>query len=314
MLKKIFIVTPRGTVSDILITIAKAIIFSIILDRDLFFDGYEKDCKNNVLLNIYDVVDIEKIQNFLNKLNVNTIILYNLNNYIDNYNSNDNDNNNYNDNNILKYEYTEYNIDNFYDLMYNSSYTGHEIINIGTLNNINIPEKITNANNLYYEVLDIIDFTEYYKNKSEYIKNAIYPENYISFYLTLTDKSINDFSYYFNLPIYEINTIYKNKYLKIINDTCDSEDGYKGKLYISTQVIASNVNYDFYMELKNKYNFIDKYNFISNEEYMKYGNSNDVIDYIISKDAEFFIGNQLTSFSILMDNYFKKNSKYSKLI
>jgi hypothetical protein len=50
MVKKIFIVTPRGRVSDILITIAKGIIFSIILDRDVFFDGYEKDSIHNILL------------------------------------------------------------------------------------------------------------------------------------------------------------------------------------------------------------------------------------------------------------------------
>jgi hypothetical protein len=292
--KKIFIVKPKGNISDILITISKGIIFSIIFNRNIFIYGYE--IHKNIFLNMHNVLDINKIQLYLKNLNINITILNN----IDDINT------------IINYKHS--NINNFYKLMQESEYDKIECLNLDNLNNIEIPTDLTNANKLFYDLINIIDFKYYYKNKAQFIKNIIYPNKYISLYLTLTDEWIDYFKNYFNLDFDEINQIYKNKYLKIINDTCDKENGYIGKLYISTEIINSNKNYDYYIELKNKYNFIDKYDFISNEEYIQYGKSNDIIDYIISKNAEFFIGNQLTPFSLLITKYFENNNKYSKLI
>jgi hypothetical protein len=133
--RKIFILKPRGNISDILISISKGIIFSIIFNRNIFIYGYE--IHNNILLNMHNIIDINKIQLYLNELNINLLILNN----IDNVNT------------IINYEYTNENVKDFYKLMQQPKYCDIQCLNIDSLNNITIPNDLTEVNKLFYNIL-----------------------------------------------------------------------------------------------------------------------------------------------------------------
>jgi hypothetical protein len=83
--KKNLIIRPRCGLTNQLTCIAKGIIYAHITNRDLFIDNFQIDYRDyNNFINIYDIINIEKLQKTINNLNLNVIIQksINLNNTI----------------------------------------------------------------------------------------------------------------------------------------------------------------------------------------------------------------------------------------
>lgn len=69
-----------------------------------------------------------------------------------------------------------------------------------------------------------------------------------------------------------------------------------------------------FIEKLKKYSLVDKNHLINKDDVNKYRELYAIIDFIIAKDAEYFIGNDPSSFSHFINNYFKHKNKPSKMI
>ena len=81
MKRKIFIITPRGGLCNQLITIANGIIYGHYFKRDIYFDGFQIDYRNNdKIIEISKVLNLIKLQETINMLNLSTNILLSIDN------------------------------------------------------------------------------------------------------------------------------------------------------------------------------------------------------------------------------------------
>jgi len=93
-------------------------------------------------------------------------------------------------------------------------------------------------------------------------------------------------------------------------------DLYKNyNIYASTSLgLNDNINNDFYEEIKKKYNLIDKSDLIKDFKDNNYREILAIIDIIIAKDSELFIGTDWSSFSCNIHHTHIINDKKSILI
>jgi hypothetical protein len=286
--KNILIINLTSGLCNQLNTIAKSIILAEIFDRNIYFKSFQIHYNSNDnKLDFNEIINIDKLQENINKLKLNVKIHKSLNinpTEIIKLNSNN-----------QKYEYIKDYI-SLITLQKNVKY-----LNIECPISALIPEK-------YKEILDniVLDihFTDKFIHFASRIKETFNLNNYICVHLRMEDDCLNYMSSLLkNLSLKEIENIYKDIYTKEF----EKLSKYNVKIYICTSLgIYENNNNQFYKELKKKYNLIDKNDLLlsidlENNNYKcreLYG----IIDYLVAKDSTYFVGCDWSSFSILLYN------------
>ena len=303
-IKKILIIRPRCGLTNQLTCIAKGIIYAHITNRDLFIDNFQIDYRDyNNFICIYDIINIEKLQKTINSLNLNVIIKksINLNNTIKKINT-----------------FTNTKIYFLKDIIPILFYEeNNNIINLDIDNPIscNIPSEY---DKILQELMIEIDFVEQLQNIANNIIKKLNLNNYTCIHLRLENDAINYINGFSKLGYDNTNIVYKAKYLleyMFFNNNLNNN-------YICTALKEDDINFNFYKELKLKFNLKDKNDIINeiiseNNNIFKTENCRElfgIIDYLIAKNASYFLGCDWSGFSIYINYYYKKYNKYSKLI
>jgi len=299
--KKIFIVTPRGGLCNQLISVTNGIIYSNYFNRDIHFNGFQLDYKNNQkYIKVDKILNIKKIQTIINELNLSVNILIDIA-YDKSYKKI------YNEDISIKDLYKEIDTEDNLDI---------DILNIGNLLNVNLPSSNNEINyqSLANSINISLEFCDYYIDCANLIKKNLNLKNYACVHMRLEDDAINYFSKYYKLTNNSYNRLIKNSYIKELDDIDKNELKYDNIYICSSLIIQDNINNEFYNELKEKYSLVDKNHLINKDDIDKYRELYAIIDFIIAKDADYFVGNQSSSFSHYINNYFNIKDKPSKLI
>lgn len=292
---KYLIIRPKYGLCNQLYSISKGIIYALISSRDIIFSHFQMDYRlENNTCNFEDIIDIDHLQNIINKKNLK-IKINSMNNIT-------------NSKKIIKSNDEKISdITDFIPLLLNDINSEIEYLDVDNPISATIPfeyKRLENYINIH------IKFTDYYINLANNIKNIFHLNNYTCLHLRLENDSL-DFIKSFNneLSIEEVNEIYKKKYIEEIEKIYDINK----QIYVCTSLgINDNINNNFYEEIKKKYNLIDKNKYIdiSNNYREVYA----IIDYIIAKDSSMFIGSDWSSFSIYIYNNHSYYNKSYKLI
>jgi hypothetical protein len=333
--KKLLIIRPRCGLTNQLSCIAKGIIYAHITNRNLYIDNFQIDYRDyENFKNMNDIINIKKLQNTINKLNLNVIIENNIYYNLSNNNRNI-DNKIYDIKKINTFKDIEiYFLQDIIPIIFHEE--NNSIINLDIDNPISsiIPEEY---NLILYEIMIEIDFVEELKNISNNIINKLNLKNYTCIHLRLENDAINYINKFTNIGYDNVNKIYKEKYL--LEDNFFKNN--KNNVYVCTSLCKDDINFDFYNDLKSKFNLKDNNDFVANDfisndfvsndfvsndfvsndfisnDFINYSNCREIygiIDYLIAKNANYFLGCDWSGFSIYINYYYKKNNKYSKLI
>ena len=298
--KKIFIVTPRGGLCNQLVSITNGIIFSNYFNRDVHFNGFQLDYKNpDEYIAFEKILNFKKLQKSINDLDLKVNIIIEVD-YNKKYKMIENANL------CIKDMCSEIN---------KRENKNIDILNIGNLLNVNLPPNdVFNYPNISNILNTSFEFSEYYDECVNYIKKSLNLKQYACVHMRLEDDAINYFSEYYKINKEDYNKNTQNNYIKEIDDIKNNKKTNK-KIYIcSSLIIQDNMNNDFYREIKKKYSLVDKNHLINKDDINKYRELYAIIDFIIAKDADYFIGNNPSSFSHFINNYFKVKNKESKMI
>jgi hypothetical protein len=293
MIKKIFIVTPRGGLCNQLVSITKGIIYANYFNRDIHFNGFQLNYNNH-----NEYIDCDKVLNFnilqynINKLNLSVNILDSVN-YEYNY---------------KVIENLSLSITDLYDIIKIDD--NIDILNIGNLLNVNLPP-ILNYHSISKILYISLEFTDYYITYANNIKKNLNLTDYACIHLRLEDDANDFFSNFMNLDVETYNKKLIDNYLIELENTYKN---YK-KIYICSSLgIQNNCKNDFYKEIKEKYSLIDKNNFLQSDNIIENRELCAIIDFIIARDSIYFVGYNLSSFSNYIYNILEVNKKPCKLI
>ena len=296
--KNILVINLTSGLCNQLNSIAKAIILASIDNRDLYFQSFQihYDINNNKL-NTNEIINIDKLQEIINYLELDVKIYKNID--------------------IKEDKIIDLNVNN-QDYSYLEDFTSYlkkqkedSFLNIGSPICAKIPEKYKDALD---KIILNIQFTEKFITYSSRIKETFHLQNYICVHLRMEDDCLEYMVKLLKNKSYKkVEDIYKEKYTSLFKELSN----YKVKIYICTSLcIYENKNNIFYQELKKKYNLIDKNDLLLS---MNLGNNDSkcrelygIIDYLIAKDSTYFVGCDWSSFSILLYNnhkFYKKNTK-----
>ena len=299
MERNFLIVRPKYGLCNQLLAISKSIIFAIISNRDIIYHSFQLDYRNTEnICNFHDVIDIDHLQKIMNNISIKIyskmedkgVKIITTGNQ---------------DISLIK---------DFIPFLTDNNNKNEKYLIIDNPISANIP-------NEYIKLLNYINlnikFTEKYIKIAHDIKTNLNLTNYICIHLRLENDAINfikdqqkkgygtDF----------INNIYKNKYIDELNLLMKYYPN--KKIYICTSIgtdtdTNADINIDFYNNIKNKYKLIDKNNFIDKKSTCReiYG----IIDFIIAKDSDHFIGADWSSFSIYLYEHNISKKKTTKLI
>jgi hypothetical protein len=294
--RKYLIVRPKYGLCNQLYSISKGIIYGIISNRDVIFSGFQIDYRDDRnLWEFTDIIDINDLQEKIEKLNLNINISSNLNIKSKKINTFSNENIS--------------NIKDFIKILLHEDNINEELLDIDNPISSTIPEKY---NNLYKYLNINIKFIDKYIIMAHEIKNNLNLKDYVCVHLRLEDDAIKFMNDQNNKLTFDvINSIYRKKYL---NEFENLKKINNNPIYICTSlIINNNFNNVFYKKLKEEYNCVDKNMFINNSDYKcreLYG----IIDYIIAKDSLYFIGCDWSSFSYYIIQNHSLNNKDYKLI
>ena len=291
------IVTPKFGLCNQLLAISKGIIYGLITKRDVIFHSFQLDYRseNNTCI-FSDVIDIQHLEKNL----------YNYNNeYIIKIYSNKDcigtkiDKSTNDDISLIK---------DFMPLLTNEKSKNEKYLDIGNPISSEIPYQ-------YYYLFKYINinikFTDKYIDIAHNIKNNINLTNYICIHIRLEDDALNFMKKQTKHDIIYINNIYIKKYIDELNILVHKYPN--KKIYVCTSLnIDNNINNIFYNEIKKKYNLIDKNNFIDKSNMCRELYA--ILDYIIAKECDYFIGCDWSSFSTFINDYCESKEIPTKLI
>ena len=293
--RKYLIVRPKYGLCNQLYSISKGIIFGLLSDRDIFFSGFQLDYRDeNNLCEFHDIIDIDYLQKIINKYKIKI----------------------YSDLNIKGKKIVtgcDTNISlirEFISLLFHENNINEKILDIDNPISAIIPDEYNTLN--YYIDLNI-KFIKKYNDIADKIINGLNLKNYCCIHLRLEDDAIKHMKYSSNkdLDLEIFNDICKKKYL----DKLDNLKSLNVKIYICTSlIIDKHFNNDFYLEIKDKYNLIDKNNIIDINIECDCREIYGIIDFIIAKKSSFFIGIDWSSFSLYLYNTHKYNKKGAEMI
>ena len=296
MNEKYLIIRPKYGLCNQLISISKGIIFSHITKRNLIFIGFQIDYRDeNNIVNFNEIIDVDNLQKIINSFDFNINIIND--DSIDSIKIKKSSNEN------ISY------IKDFIPLLTNSDNKDIKYLDVDNPISADIPEK-------YNDILKYINinikFTKKYNDVANSIKIHLKLKNYSCIHLRLEDDAINfmkDHNKKIDISI--INEIYKKKYINEL----EYLKNINHNIYICTSLcINDNINNQFYIDIKKKYNLFDKNDFINNQDFGQYREIFGIIDYIIAKDSIYFIGADWSSFSMFIYDHHYHNKIASKLI
>lgn len=296
MNEKYLIIRPKYGLCNQLISISKGIIFSHITNRNLIFIGFQIDYRDeNNIVNFNEIIDVDNLQKIINSFDFNVNIIND--DTIDSIKIKKSSNEN------ISY------IKDFIPLLTNSDNKDVKYLDVDNPISADIPEK-------YNDILKYINinikFTKKYNDVANSIKIHLKLKNYSCIHLRLEDDAINfmrDHNKKIDFNI--INEIYKKKYINEL----EYLKNINHNIYICTSLcINDNINNQFYIDIKKKYNLFDKNDFINNQDFGQYREIFGIIDYIIAKDSIYFIGADWSSFSMFIYDHHYHNNIATKLV
>jgi hypothetical protein len=293
---KYLIINPKNGLCNQLASISIGIILGLITNRDIIFKSFQIDYKNFDNICSFDsIIDIENIKNIIKNKNLNINVYSNMNIKGKKIITNSNEDIS--------------NIKNFIELLSIKENINENYLDIGCPISCDIPKEYINIQEY---INNNIKFTKKYIDIAKIIKNKLGLDYYCSVHLRLENDSINFMKELNpNLRDEYINKIYKEKYI----EQFELLNSYNTKIYVCTSLgICENINNNFYKEIKEKYNLIDKNDIINISEEKNCREIFGIIDYIIAKDSEYFVGCDWSSFSISIYSSHVNNNKNSYLI
>ena len=288
--KKFLIIRPKSGLCNQLYSISKGIILGIISNRDIIFNGFQLDYRNiENICNFNEIIDINFLQYLLDRSNLNLKVYADI----------DIESKKIITNSTIEISY----IKDFIPLLFESENLNEKYLDIDNPISFNIPSEYENI----IKYIDFnIKFTEKYINLSNKIKKLLSLNNYICLHLRLENDAIN---YIYDMHIKDNKeTVDKNyvnqKCKEFFTNEIIKLNSFKNdsKIYICTSlIIDNNDNNQYYLELKNNYNLIDKNDIIQLPEINEACNCREIyaiIDFLIAKDSSYFVGTDWSSFSI----------------
>jgi len=295
--RKYLIVRPKYGLCNQLYSISKGIIFGLISDRDIFFSSFQIDYRNeNNLCEFHNIIDIIHLQKILDRYKINIKIFSDMNIIGKKIITGD-------DSNISL-------IKDFVPLLLNENNINEQFLDIDNPISAIIPDEYSKLQ--YYIDLNI-KFIQKFINIADEITNKLNLKNYCCIHLRLEDDAIKHMKDLSNkdFDIEVFNNICKKKYLNELDDL----KVLNVKIYICTSlIIDKHFNNDFYLDIKDKYNLIDKNNIVDIDSECDCREIYGIIDFIIAKNSLFFIGTDWSSFSLYLYNTHKYNKKGAKMI
>ena len=299
----VFIVSPRIGLCNQLQTIVKGILLAIKFNRNIYIDRFQIDLQNNNLCDIRDILDIEKINIFLQDIIkipikildiINIDIINNLHNYrLPNIDYN----------NIAHYSYINDDIElnNKMEIIYLGN-----IVSLDLYKSFNYIYDDYSNNNLYYLIINNIKFNKIFYKIKDIIKEELKLTKFNSIHLRIEDDAIKYFSKCYNLSVEDYNI----KILNFYNDNIKKLN--QNNTYICSGILDfdNTINLDYYKNIKNDNKLLcDKKNIIIDNYYLDNRELIAIIDLLVAFDSDFFIGCHISSFSQVIKNYFKYNKK-----
>ena len=303
MNKKLLIINLKSGLCNQLVCIVKCLILASISNRNIYFNNFQIDYKNlNNFISIDEVINIDKLQYFSDYFNLNVKIIKILDENIKN--------------NIIKIEKGIDNqnilyIRNFIELIQHNS--DIEYLNIEAPISSDIPDKY---NKIFENISVNIPFSDKFVNYSEKIKSKFKLDYYLCIHLRLENDAIKHMMDLTNINNFEkFNNIYKSIYEKEFENI----KHWNVRKYICTSLgIYENSNNEYYNLLKKEYNLIDKNDIIRELNFDLGGKKCrelfGIIDFIIARDSNYFIGCDWSSFSLLIYNNHIFRNKKTKLL
>ena len=330
--KKILIVRPKYGLCNQLLSISKGITFALISNRDIYFDNFQVDYKDeNNIMPFYEVIDIEYLQKKINDKNLNIKIYKKIDNK---------------EEWIKPITYSDKNISyikDFTSILLNENNNMQFYLDIDNPISSDFPPG-------YDDLIEYINLNIQFHGKFIYIakniKKKLNLRNYNCVHLRLEDDALNFLKNYQekidNIKNIDALTIDTNRFsIENINKICIEKylnlfdilkkDG--KQIYICSSLgVNNNINNEFYKEIKKKYNLIDKNDIILNFEncFIEIFPSNQnnlnenldlnirelfgIIDFIIAKEGNTFTGCDWSSFSIYLDKHYKHYNKFTYLL
>ena len=304
MEEKMFIVSPRIGLCNQLQTIVKGILLGIKYNRNIYIDNFQIDLSSGRTCNIEQILDIPKINIFLQSKtqirilnNIDKNIINNLNNYVlpnVDYNS------------IPNMSY----INDCIDLNEHMN-----IIYLGNIVSLNVKQSFDydyndySDNNLYYLIMINLSFNEIFYKMKDHLKTELKLTNYNCIHLRIEDDALEHFAHCYKLSVNDYNKKLLNFYdeqIKICN---------KNKTYVSSGMLQfhNKTNFNYYNNLIKNTTCCDKRNITLDKHYLNNRELIAIVDLLIAYDSDYFVGCWISSFSQLISNYFKYNKKQSVL-
>ena len=306
-MNKIFILEPRAGLCNQLGCISLGILLGIMYNRDIYFDGFQLDYKNEEqLIDFKKIININALKTFVQKKGFHINILDAL--------TTDNQHkvqNIYSERSSMIRD-----IKDIYSVLELKENQDAMILNIKNPISTYIHE---NMKSLYEDIKLNICFNEHFVNIADRIKKHFQLKNYCCIHLRMEDDAIDFMKRLLNKNNFElINDIYKQVYLSEIEKIVEKNVKY---IYVCTSLnIYENKNNLFYEIIKKKYNLIDKSDILNKIQFEGidmalnrrelYG----IIDYIIAQDSLYFVGCDWSSFSLAIKNHHDSKNKSSNLL
>jgi hypothetical protein len=298
-----FVISPRLGLCNQLQTIVKGILLAIKYNRNIYIDKFQIDLTNKKLCNINCILDIEKINIFLQNtikthIKILNVIDYNIINNLYNYC-------------LPNINYTE--IPTMFYLNDNIELNKNmEIIYLGNIVSLNITDSFNynyddySDNNLYYLIMVNIHFNETFYKIKNHIKQELNLSKFNCIHLRIEDDALKHFSMCYELSIEEYNDKLLNFYDNNIKTLV------KNKIYICSGMLKFNntINLKYYNNIMKNNNLLcDKKNINIDEYYLNNRELIAIIDLLIAYDSDIFVGCYISSFTQAIKHYFKYNKK-----
>jgi hypothetical protein len=162
-----------------------------------------------------------------------------------------------------------------------------------------------------YNIIQNIEFTEGLKNIATNIIQSLNLNNYTCIHLRIENDALDYMKQFSTMDYLDINKIYVSKYI----EETDFFELNRNNIYICTSLSEKDINYPYYLEIKEKYGLKDK----NDIEYFKESTENyrellAIIDYMIAKRSHFFLGCDWSGFSLYIKRNHVLENKYVKII
>lgn len=302
-----FIISPRIGLCNQLQTIVKGILLGIKYNRNIYIDNFQIDLTSGRLCDINDILDIQKMNIFLDKtIKTRIRILNTVNKNITN--------------NLTRYQLPNVDYNNIPRMSYiNDAIELNKNMNIIYLGNIvslcihksfNYVYDDYSDGNLYYLIMSNLKFHNKFYIIKDYIKQKLQLTNFDYVHLRIEDDALKHFSMCSKLSIHD----YNHKLINFYEDNIKLLG--QNKIYIASGMLQfdNTINFHYYDNLMKNNKFLcdkknirlDKY-FLNNRELIA------IIDLLISYDSKKFVGCHISSFSQVIKHHFIYKKKSFKL-